>query len=91
VATCRPCRGPIVWMVTVKGRRVPVHAARGSDQVTRPLRVPDGNLALTGRYRRVGRQRIPEVAVVAPGQGAYVSHVGRCPKPRSHTPRETVT
>jgi hypothetical protein len=79
-------------MITRKGRHIPVQAARGSDHVTRPLRVDDGNLALTGEYRSGSRGRLPEVEVVTSGEGAYLPHFARCPtRQRHHKPRESIT
>lgn len=89
MATCRSCEAPVVWMRT-KARpgktasNIPVDAGIGSDDQLRPRSVPNGNLRLTGNQIAGRFGPVPEVEVVTPGAGTYVSHFSTCPNAKRH-------
>lgn len=82
-ATCRSCRGPVVWVETEAtdtkpGRRMPLDA--DPDDRTRALRVDDGNLVLTANTTGAG---VPIVRYVSTGTGMHRSHFATCPQSKS--------
>lgn len=68
-------------------RNIPIDAAAGSDDQVRPKRADNGNIRLTGQHVSGRFGPIPEVEVVGPGAGVYVSHFVTCPEARPHRRR----
>ncbi len=70
---CRSCEAPILWAVTVKGRRIPLDAQPAHD----------GNIRLEdqGRFQ-------PPIAIIVTGrienQTLYKSHFATCPNAANH-------
>lgn len=78
MAECRTCQKPVVFMKTRgTGKIVPVDAAHGSDEVTRPqANLSAADLRLTGRSVNGRFGLMNEAMDVEPGDGTYRRH--RC-------------
>lgn len=76
---CRSCGAPIAWVITVKGRRMPLD----------PDPVEDGNVWI---MRVEGAQLVAGVSLNAEGvpplvRERYVSHFVTCPNADQHRKR----
>lgn len=78
MAECNRCHRPVVWMKTRgEGKVIPVDAADGSDEITRPVaNRPAADLRLTGRSVQGRYGLMNEAMQVEPGEGTYRRH--RC-------------
>ena len=78
MAECRRCLEPVVWMKTRgEGKVIPVDAAHGSDEITRPVaNRPSADLRLTGRCVQGRFGLMNEAIAVDAGTGTYRRH--RC-------------
>jgi hypothetical protein len=82
VNTCRTCRAPILWAVTIAGNSIPVD----------PEPVPDGNIELLDRSEL---RMQPRAVVIDPAQTSldaaprYVSHFVTCPQADQHRKART--
>lgn len=74
---CRSCKAEILWVITQKGKRMPVDKEP----------TENGNLELhdQGQYR-------PPLAIVhsvkAPGVLRYISHFATCPQSKQHRKKD---
>lgn len=76
MSTCKSCGAPVTWVLTTKGKRMPLDA----------VPVATGNVTVEDGYATV------HAAIglfVAPGP-RYVSHFATCPQANQHrTPRSS--
>jgi hypothetical protein len=78
MSRCRSCHEPIVWARTKKGKAIPLDAEDMGGWET-ALRVPDGNLVLTGERAQSGPgETVPIVRYTAPGEGTHRTHFATC-------------
>jgi hypothetical protein len=70
--TCRSCNAPIIWAITVKGRRIPIDKA--------PVENGNVTLAMTPGFT------IPW-AIMGPN-GTHVSHFATCEFAHRHRKRQ---
>lgn len=87
---CSKCGAPITWIVTVNGKFMPLDRDPS----------PDGNMRLTGKYRRTERGAQPEAVVVPkaeresmfPPEGdRYMPHHATCPKAAEFRSKKTAS
>lgn len=71
MAACRSCGAEVEWVVTEKGKRMPLDAGE----------VEGGNIVIDG----LGPTRVAKY--VANGAGNRVSHFATCPNAKEHRKR----
>jgi hypothetical protein len=69
VARCRSCQAEIEWVLTERGKRMPVDIAP----------VDNGNLRVIGQAGDAGNI-VPVVSYVEVGDGDRISHFATCPQ-----------
>lgn len=73
LAHCRSCQKPIIWTVTIHGKRMPVDAD--------PVRTSRGF-----RLEELDGENVTAVFTTAPayGEQLYLSHFSTCPQANQH-------